>query len=80
MYLFDIVIFSAKDYELKRDNVKLYEVLGEGQFGDVYKGAWTDKVCLITIGQGPVTVVSRLEILVLYFNICPYQSHILLDW
>jgi hypothetical protein len=39
---------AAKDYELKRDNVKLYEVLGEGQFGDVYKGAWTDKVCHIT--------------------------------
>lgn len=33
----------TKDYELKRDTVKLYEVLGEGQFGDVYKGSWIDK-------------------------------------
>lgn len=38
------VLFAAKDYELRRDLVQLYEVLGEGQFGDVYKGVWTDKV------------------------------------
>ena len=40
----DCVLFAAKDYELRRDLVQLYEVLGEGQFGDVYKGVWTDKV------------------------------------
>ncbi|XP_076085718.1 focal adhesion kinase 1-like isoform X5 [Mytilus galloprovincialis] len=34
---------KSKDYELRRDLVQLYEVLGEGQFGDVYKGVWTDK-------------------------------------
>lgn len=45
MFLDKWNMFSAKDYELRRDNVQLFEVLGEGQFGDVYKGAWTDKVC-----------------------------------
>ncbi|KAK3091583.1 hypothetical protein FSP39_020953 [Pinctada imbricata] len=34
---------KSKDFELKRESIKLQEVLGEGQFGDVYKGIFTDK-------------------------------------
>nr|XP_011413792.2 focal adhesion kinase 1 isoform X9 [Crassostrea gigas] len=33
----------SRNFELKRENIKLLEVLGEGQFGDVFKGLFTDK-------------------------------------
>lgn len=45
----DVVLFSARDYELRRDHIKLQEVLGEGQFGDVHKGFFTDKVSYLYI-------------------------------
>ena len=32
------MIFSARDYELVRNQVELGEIIGEGQFGDVHKG------------------------------------------
>ncbi|XP_021343131.1 focal adhesion kinase 1-like isoform X2 [Mizuhopecten yessoensis] len=34
---------AARDYELCRDLIRLQEVLGEGQFGDVHKGIYIDK-------------------------------------
>ncbi|ESO92503.1 hypothetical protein LOTGIDRAFT_120690 [Lottia gigantea] len=34
---------DAKDYEIIRDAIRLVEILGEGQFGDVYKGIFVDK-------------------------------------
>ncbi|XP_078319037.1 focal adhesion kinase 1-like isoform X5 [Crassostrea virginica] len=34
---------KSRNFELTRDNIKLLDVLGEGQFGDVYKGLFTDK-------------------------------------
>ncbi|XP_056017638.1 focal adhesion kinase 1-like isoform X13 [Ostrea edulis] len=34
---------AARNFELKREDIKLLEVLGEGQFGDVFKGLFTDK-------------------------------------
>lgn len=36
---------AARDYEIQRDHIKLVEILGEGQFGDVYKGLFFDRVC-----------------------------------
>ena len=33
-----MVYFSARDYELVRNQVDLGEIIGEGQFGDVHKG------------------------------------------
>jgi hypothetical protein len=32
--------FSARDYELVRNQVELAEIIGEGQFGDVHKGTF----------------------------------------
>lgn len=32
--------FSARDYELVRNQVELGEIIGEGQFGDVHKGTF----------------------------------------
>ena len=40
-------MFSARDYEIARDAINLLEILGEGQFGDVYKGLYYDKVCIV---------------------------------
>jgi len=34
------VYFSARDYELVRNQVELGEIIGEGQFGDVHKGTF----------------------------------------
>ncbi|XP_056017628.1 focal adhesion kinase 1-like isoform X5 [Ostrea edulis] len=34
---------KTRNFELKREDIKLLEVLGEGQFGDVFKGLFTDK-------------------------------------
>ncbi|XP_048256196.1 focal adhesion kinase 1-like isoform X4 [Haliotis rufescens] len=34
---------DARDYEIIRDAIKLVEILGEGQFGDVYKGNYIDR-------------------------------------
>lgn len=39
-----VLPFPGRNFELKRENIKLLEVLGEGQFGDVFKGLFTDKV------------------------------------
>jgi len=35
------------DYEIDRSRLKLEDILGEGQFGDVFKGLYTDLVCLL---------------------------------
>lgn len=35
-----LVYFSARDYELVRNQVELGEIIGEGQFGDVHKGTF----------------------------------------
>lgn len=48
---------TARDYELKRDSISLLEVLGEGQFGDVYKGSFVDKEGM----QVPVAVKTCKE-------------------
>ena len=40
-FLFSIL---ARDYELDRDRIDLEEILGEGQFGDVHAGKYTEKV------------------------------------
>ncbi|XP_055956032.1 focal adhesion kinase 1 isoform X4 [Patella vulgata] len=34
---------EPRDYEIIRDAIKLVEILGEGQFGDVYKGIFLDR-------------------------------------
>ncbi|KAL3867719.1 hypothetical protein ACJMK2_040583 [Sinanodonta woodiana] len=34
---------KTHDYEISRDRFRLLEILGEGQFGDVHKGIYTDK-------------------------------------
>ena len=34
----------AQDYELERERLDLENILGEGQFGDVHAGKYTDKV------------------------------------
>ena len=38
------VVFSAHDYEIHRDRIILLEILGNGQFGDVHKGVYREKV------------------------------------
>ncbi|XP_074035838.1 protein tyrosine kinase 2 Fak isoform X3 [Leptinotarsa decemlineata] len=35
----DYSVPAAKNYELVRDQIELHEILGEGQFGDVHRGA-----------------------------------------
>ena len=35
---------SGQDYELDRDRIQLEDILGEGQFGDVHAGKYTEKV------------------------------------
>ena len=40
-----VLCFAGKDYEVSRSQVELSEILGEGQFGDVHKGIYTEKVC-----------------------------------
>ena len=42
--LFKCFYFVAQDYELDRDRIHLENILGEGQFGDVHAGQYTDKV------------------------------------
>ncbi|CAG5122889.1 unnamed protein product, partial [Candidula unifasciata] len=34
----DYSVVDARDFEIPRDHIHLVEILGEGQFGDVYKG------------------------------------------
>lgn len=36
-------MFLARDYELDRSQIELLEIIGEGQFGDVHKGNYTDR-------------------------------------
>ena len=40
----------AKDYELSRDRIELEDILGEGQFGDVHKGNYSELVSLKVTG------------------------------
>lgn len=35
---------SAHDYEIARERIVLLDILGNGQFGDVHKGLYTEKV------------------------------------
>ena len=37
------VPISGRDYEISRELINLEDILGEGQFGDVHKGSFTDK-------------------------------------
>ncbi|XP_038056830.1 focal adhesion kinase 1-like isoform X2 [Patiria miniata] len=39
----DYALPAAKDYEIPRDQVSLIATIGEGQFGDVHKGAFKDE-------------------------------------
>ncbi|XP_056017631.1 focal adhesion kinase 1-like isoform X8 [Ostrea edulis] len=39
----NVIHHETRNFELKREDIKLLEVLGEGQFGDVFKGLFTDK-------------------------------------
>ncbi|XP_052826191.1 focal adhesion kinase 1 isoform X2 [Octopus bimaculoides] len=39
----DYSIPDAKNYEIERESIQLEEILGEGQFGDVYRGLFYDK-------------------------------------
>lgn len=48
---------DARDYEIPRDLIKLVEILGEGQFGDVYKGMYFDREGM----QVPVAVKTCKE-------------------
>ena len=43
-----VVSFSALDYEIERSQIRLGDILGEGQFGDVHRGVYTDLVCAAT--------------------------------
>nr|XP_006823251.1 PREDICTED: focal adhesion kinase 1-like [Saccoglossus kowalevskii] len=38
----DYAMPDAKDYELQRESVSLQAIIGEGQFGDVYQGVYSD--------------------------------------
>ena len=40
----DYALPATKDYEIPRDQVSLIATIGEGQFGDVHKGAFKDEV------------------------------------
>lgn len=40
--------FKAKDYEVARDDLTLDEIIGQGQFGDVYQGTFKSKVSRLT--------------------------------
>ncbi|XP_013077783.2 focal adhesion kinase 1 isoform X2 [Biomphalaria glabrata] len=48
---------KSRDYEIPRDHLRLVEILGEGQFGDVYKGMFFDK----TGTQVPVAIKTCKE-------------------
>ncbi|KAL8623580.1 hypothetical protein ACOMHN_000185 [Nucella lapillus] len=48
---------KSRDYEIQREHIKLVEILGEGQFGDVYKGMYFDREDL----QVPVAVKTCKE-------------------
>ncbi|XP_071808056.1 focal adhesion kinase 1-like isoform X2 [Asterias amurensis] len=39
----DYALPATKDYEIPRDQVSLISTIGEGQFGDVHKGAFKDE-------------------------------------
>ena len=39
-----ITVFVAHDYEIQREKIILLEILGNGQFGDVHKGVYREKV------------------------------------
>ena len=46
LWHFLFFFFSAHDYEIHRDRIILLEILGNGQFGDVHKGVYREKVSL----------------------------------
>ncbi|CAG5135890.1 unnamed protein product, partial [Candidula unifasciata] len=48
---------DARDNEIPRDHIRLVEILGEGQFGDVYKGMYFDKEGM----QVPVAIKTCKE-------------------
>lgn len=48
---------DAHDYEIPREHIRLVEILGEGQFGDVYKGMYFDKEGM----QVPVAIKTCKE-------------------
>ena len=38
------ILFVAHNYEIQRERITLIEILGNGQFGDVHKGVYREKV------------------------------------
>ena len=38
----------GQDYQIDREQITLTEILGEGQFGDVHRGIFTDTVSMYT--------------------------------
>ena len=42
--LLSIVVSSAKDYQIPRNRITLETIIGQGQFGDVHRGAFTANV------------------------------------
>ncbi|GFO19038.1 focal adhesion kinase 1 [Plakobranchus ocellatus] len=48
---------TTRDYEIPREHIRLVEILGEGQFGDVYKGMYFDKEGM----QVPVAIKTCKE-------------------
>lgn len=53
----DYSVPDAKDYEISRESIRLEEILGEGQFGDVYRGLFYDK----DVKEIPVAVKTCKE-------------------
>lgn len=43
-----IVCNLARDYELDRNQIFLTDILGQGQFGDVHAGIYTEPVSNVT--------------------------------
>ena len=44
IFFVDLTSPLAKDYELQRKDIHLEAIIGEGQFGDVYKGTFKPNV------------------------------------
>ena len=42
-----MISFSAKDYEVAVEFLELEEIIGQGQFGDVYRGIYKSPVSIV---------------------------------
>ncbi|XP_057314339.1 focal adhesion kinase 1-like isoform X2 [Hydractinia symbiolongicarpus] len=52
---------SAKDYEVARDDLTLDEIIGQGQFGDVYQGTFKSKISSAEIPVAVKTYKIELD-------------------